>query len=322
MPDPSRRCRFVPNVASGDLHIGHCMTYMANLMQASKSAKTVAELRSNLRFIFTTDILKAEWDVCHSNLEQMSYAFFPSLIYKTLVTPSLIAPKNASDILRLQDIPDCLKLYLDAIRQHLHKIDRVEMSWNGDYTSGAYNRWICGQGYSKLLKDALYGLILPAIEEFKKMSSFVPDLLQAGKISLQAVEAAFEREAFLFQGRLHKAPLLTWLKENQVSVCIGGGAWALDKNIDEHLENYGIVRDARSPIIVHREQYNAGKYPYEYYQQYLRAGEFDSGIGYWKGIKRGNAKNLRDIGYKKAWFWSAPKNFQAWQEFSRQRKGI
>jgi hypothetical protein len=171
-------------------------------------------------------------------------------------------------------------------------------------------------------RRALLSIFDEECDEIEKMASFMPDIMEAGKLSFLAVEAAFEREAFLFQDKLEEAPLLGWLKQNSVSVNIVGGAWVLDKDLEEHLLKYAIVRNARSPIHVYRGRYDAGEYPYEYYQRYLKEAEFHSGIGYHLGIARGNAKNLINIGYKKVWFWTEKggigKSVKAWRQWIKE----
>ena len=68
------RCRFIPNLASGHLHIGHCMTYVANLLQVSKTSNIQedTEFYKNLSLILTHNSINVGQEKLNQNLD-LSY---------------------------------------------------------------------------------------------------------------------------------------------------------------------------------------------------------------------------------------------------------
>jgi hypothetical protein len=145
------------------------------------------------------------------------------------------------------------------------------------------------------------------------MLKFVKDFQEAGKLAYSTIDVPFEREAYMYQNKPDKAPLLNWLEKHNVINIIYRGSWVLDKDIQEHYKNYRIEPHSRSPIIFYAKQYNSGEYPYEYYQDYLKRGNFWSGVGYDTGILRGNHKTLIELGYKGVLVYYNDDNVAAWE---------
>ena len=200
------------------------------------------------------------------------------------------------DILNDSHTPDHTQHHLNIISKHLDNIDRVTTGWSSCGESGAYFRWIMDQSYRDILIDGLKRSIQPTILEFEKLwEMFAP--IQS-KLMMAAIDVPFEREAYLYQDNLENAPLLNWLKSHGIPNLIYRGCWLLDKSLREHKRNYQVVPEALSPIIAHQKHYDSGTYPYKYYIDYLKAGaEFWTGVGFYKGIKRGNAITLPQLGY-------------------------
>lgn len=192
---------------------------------------------------------------------------------------------------------------INAINNRLPDITKASIEFNAHIGSGGYSRWILGYSYPSILQDPINKSINPTLAEMKKAASFMPAVLAANKLAFQQmIEVPFEREAYIHKDNLTKADMLNWIKENNVTITIGRGAWVLDANLEEHYTNYKIVEDARSPLLVHKDKYLAGDFPYQYYRDYLAEANFYSGIGYHKGIKRDNADSLMAAGYKGTWF--------------------
>ena len=200
------------------------------------------------------------------------------------------------DILNDSRIPDRTQQHLNIINNHLDGINRVTVSWSSCGESGAYQRWIMKRSYKNILKEGYDRSIKPTLLEFENLwKMFAP--IQS-KLMMTAIDVPFEREAYLYQDNLKNAPLLNWLKSHNVPNIIYRGCWLLDRTLKEHKKNYQIEPSALSPIIAHQKHYDSGTYPYKYYTDYLKAGaEFWTGIGFYRGIERGNAITLPQLGY-------------------------
>tara|TARA_Y100000034_G_scaffold125926_1_gene176391 strand:- start:2347 stop:3273 length:927 start_codon:yes stop_codon:yes gene_type:complete len=221
---------------------------------------------------------------------------------------------NQFDILNNSHMPDHTQHHLNIISKHLDNIDRVTTGWSSCGESGAYFRWIMRQSYKDILIDGLKRSIQPTILEFEKLwKMFAP--IQS-KLMMAAIDVPFEREAYLYQDNLENAPLLNWLKSHGIPNLIYRGCWLLDKSLREHKRNYQVVPEAVSPIIAHQKYYDSGKYPYKYYTDYLKAGaEFWTGIGFYKGIERGNAITLPELGYTGTFFMYSTQTVDAWKHY-------
>jgi len=227
--------------------------------------------------------------------------------------PLQSASERNLDIFVLDKLSAERQQYLDSLRKRIDDIDHIVFSWSHCGESGAYYRWTTRFPYKNILKKSNRLSIKPTLKEFDAMLKFVKDFQEAGKLAFSAIDVPFEREAYLYQNNLENAPLLNWLKSHNVPNIIYRGCWLLDKSLREHKRNYQVVLKALSPIIAH-QKYDSGSYPYSYYQDYLKAGsEFWSGVGYDRGILRGNYNKLTELGYKGVLMTFNAENIVAWE---------
>lgn len=153
--------------------------------------------------------------------------------------------------------------------------------------------------YAVLLRKMQEELCRSALAELKRFKELFPVIFEARKVRIMASECAFERDAWFHRQCPEESPLRQFIVEHGIRLIFARGVWCLHENKIEHIEKYAHAcsQGTRSPLHVY-EFPQKGRWPFEYFGEYLKGLDAWTGFGWWQGAAQRNLSKATKFGYQ------------------------